>query len=69
MKLSARNQVPATIKKVIPGQVNSEVIMDLGNGVELAAMITRSSAENMGLQEGMKALAVVKASNVMIALE
>jgi molybdopterin-binding protein len=69
MKLSARNVLKGKVKKVIAGAVNSEVILELSKGVEVVSIITKESAENLKLAEGKEAYAVIKASNVMIAID
>ena len=69
MKLSARNRLKATVKSVTHGAVNSEVVLELPGGAELVSIITRSSAEGLGLEVGGEAYAVVKASNVMVAVD
>jgi molybdopterin-binding protein len=69
MQISARNVLKGKIKKITPGAVNSEVIIDVGNGVEMVSIITRSSAERLGLDEGKQVYAIVKASNVMIGVD
>jgi molybdopterin-binding protein len=69
MRLSARNVLKGKIKQVKPGVVNSEVVLDLGNGIELVSIITKESTEQLGLAQGKEAYAVVKASNVMIAVD
>jgi molybdopterin-binding protein len=48
MKLSARNVLPATVKSVKPGAVDSEVIVELAPGLEVVAIITKESAEKLG---------------------
>ena len=63
--LSARNQLPATIKSVKLGNVMAEVVMEVA-GVELVAAITRGSAESLGLKEGDSVRAVIKATEVLI---
>jgi molybdopterin-binding protein len=63
--LSARNQLPATIKTVKLGNVMAEVVMTVG-GVEIVAAITRESAESMGLKAGDSVKAVIKSTEVMI---
>jgi molybdopterin-binding protein len=68
MKVSARNLLPGTVKKVTIGQVNAEVIVDAG-GVEIVSVITKESAEHMGLKAGSKVKAMVKASSVMIVTD
>ena len=69
MKISARNQLPGTVKSVTPGAVNSEVVIEIAPNVEVAAVITKNSAETLGLKPGAKVYAVVKASNVMVAID
>ncbi|MFW9866918.1 MAG: molybdopterin-binding protein [Candidatus Thorarchaeota archaeon] len=67
--ISARNVLKGKIKKVTHGAVNSEITIELVEGVEIVSIITKSSAERLGLKEGKEAYAVIKASNVMIAIE
>ena len=69
MKLSARNVLKCKVKKVIPGAVNTEVILELSNSAEIVSIITKESAENLKLAPGKDAYAVIKASNVMIAID
>ena len=63
--LSARNQLPATVKSVKLGNVMAEVVMSVGD-VELVAAITRGSAEAPGLAAGDRVKAVIKATEVLI---
>jgi molybdopterin-binding protein len=63
--LSARNQLPATVKSVKLGNVMAEVIMSMGN-VELVSAITRESAERMNLQPGDAVKAVIKSTEILI---
>ena len=69
VRISARNVIKGKIKSVTHGAVNSEVILVLPGGTELVSIITKQSAESLGLQVGSDAYAVVKASNVMIAVD
>jgi molybdopterin-binding protein len=69
MKLSARNVLKGKVKKVNHGAVNSEVVVELEGGAEVVSVITKASAEALRLAEGKDVYAVVKASNVMIAVE
>ena len=48
--------------------VNSEVVLDV-NGIKLVSVITKDSAEALGLKVGKEAYAIIKASNVMIAID
>jgi molybdopterin-binding protein len=69
MKLSARNVIKGKVVKVVKGAVNSEVLLELPGGTQIVSIITNSSVENLGLVEGKDAYAVVKASNVMVAVD
>ena len=69
MRLSARNILKGKVVKVIPGAVNSEVIMELPGGAQIVSIITRESAEGLELAPGKTAYAVIKASNVMIGVD
>ena len=69
MKISARNVIRGKVKKVVHGAVNSEVIISLSGGDEITSIITKTSAQNLGLTEGKDVYAVIKASNVMIAID
>ena len=69
MKLSARNVLKGKIAKVTHGAVNSEIILELPGGAQVVSIITKESAETLGLAKGKEAYAVIKASNVMIAVD
>jgi len=69
MKISARNVLRGKVKQLKHGVVNTEVIIETPNGNEIVSMITRESAEKLGLVVGKEVYAVIKASNVMIALD
>ena len=69
MKLSARNVLKGRVKKVVHGAVNSEVVVELPGGVEVVSIITKTSAESLGLAAGKEVYAVIKASNVMLATD
>jgi len=69
MRISARNILKGKVKKVVPGAVNSEVVVELPGGAEIVSIITKSSARNLGLKKGKVVYAVIKASNVMIAVD
>jgi molybdopterin-binding protein len=69
VKISARNVLKGTVKKVSQGAVNTEVVIELPGGSEIVSIITKHSAESLELVEGNEVYAVVKASNVMIATE
>lgn len=69
MQISARNVLKGKVKQVTTGAVNDEVIVELPGGAEVVSIITRSSAENLKLEPGKEVYAVIKASNVMIAVD
>jgi molybdopterin-binding protein len=69
MKLSARNILKGTVKDIKTGTVNTEIIVQLAGGEELVSMITKESAEKLGLKPGKEVYAVIKASNVMIGTD
>lgn len=67
MKTSARNQFRGVVTAVKPGAVNAEVVLDIGTGQPLVAIITNDSVDTLGLKKGVVALALVKASWVILA--
>jgi molybdopterin-binding protein len=69
MKVSARNVLKGTIKKIVTGAVNTEVTLEIAPGVEITSIITSTSADQLELAEGKEAYAVIKSSNVMIAVD
>jgi molybdopterin-binding protein len=69
MKISARNVLKGKVKQVTPGAVNTEVIIELPGGQEIVSVITRHSAEELGLTVGTEVYAVIKASNVMLMVD
>jgi molybdopterin-binding protein len=66
MKLSARNQIPARVTKITHGEAIANVELD-ANGVRLVASITVEAVGELGLAEGSDVVAVVKASDVLVA--
>jgi len=69
MKISARNVLKGKVKKVIPGAVNTEVLVELPGGSEIVSVITKTSADHLGLAVGKEVYTVIKASNVMLAVD
>ena len=66
MKLSARNQIKGKVAAVTKGATTSHVQIDIGNGVIITASITNEAVDDLGLKVGDSALAVIKASDVMV---
>jgi molybdopterin-binding protein len=66
MKLSARNQIPARVTGITAGEATANVELDAA-GTRLVASITVEAARELGLQEGSEVLAVIKASDVIVA--
>ncbi len=69
MKLSARNVLTGTVASVTKGAVNTEVVLNLKGGPAIAAIITNSSADNLGLKAGVEASAIIKASNIIVGTD
>ncbi|MFB2939284.1 molybdopterin-binding protein [Aerosakkonemataceae cyanobacterium BLCC-F154] len=69
MKISARNTLKGTVKKVSPGAINTEIVVEIAPGVEVTSVITKASAENLGVSEGKEAYVVIKSSDVMVAVD
>lgn len=66
MKISARNVLPGTVARVTKGAVNGEIVLSLTGGESIIAVITNSSVDRLGLQPGVEASAIIKASDVMV---
>ena len=66
MKLSARNQLPATVTGTTEGPATTTVALDVG-GQRLVASITTEAARELGLAAGSEVVAIIKASDVMLA--
>jgi len=69
MKISARNVLKGKVVRLVAGAVNTEVMVELPGGIQIVSIITKTSAENLGLAKGKEVYAVIKASNVMIATD
>jgi molybdopterin-binding protein len=69
MKLSARNQLKGKVVEVKKGATTAHVRIDIGSGHVVTASITNESADEMGLANGKNAYAVIKASNVIVAVD
>ncbi len=69
MQVSARNAIKGIVKQIVPGAVNTEVVLEIAPGIQVVAIITKSSVEGLSLAEGKHVYAVVKATDVMVAVD
>jgi molybdopterin-binding protein len=67
LAFSARNCLRGTVKSIAADGITAEVVIELGHGQEIVAVITRGSVERLGLRVGEPAVAVIKATEVMVA--
>lgn len=67
MRTSARNALRGVVSHVTPGAVNGEVTLALADGVEITAILTRRSIDDLGLVPGKPAIALIKASFIVLA--
>ena len=67
-KTSARNELHGTVVRCQEGAVNGEVVIELAGGKTVAAVVTNDSIKTLGLKEGVKACALIKASHVILAV-
>ncbi len=65
---SARNRIVGTVISMEPGAVNAEVILDIGDGKTLCAIITDDSARELAIKPGNRLCALIKASQIILAL-
>ncbi|MFY9624938.1 MAG: molybdopterin-binding protein [Rhodoplanes sp.] len=68
MKISARNQLKGTIVDVVKGATTSHVRIDIGGAI-MTASITNEAVDDLKLAKGQPAIAVVKATDVLVAVE
>jgi len=68
MRLSARNQIPARVTGIQTGEAIANVELD-ANGVRMVASVTVEAVKQLGLTEGADVIAVIKASDVIVAVE
>lgn len=69
MKISSRNAFKGTVKEIVIGAVSAEVTIEIAPDIEVVSVITKSSAERLGLAEGKEAYAIIKASDVAVAVD
>jgi molybdopterin-binding protein len=66
MKISARNQIKGKVTAVTKGQTTGHVMIDIGNGVAIMSSITNEAIDELALGGGDEAVAIIKASDVMV---
>ena len=69
MKTSARNQFVGTITEITKGPVSAEVTIEIASGIRVVAVISTYSADALALAVGKPASALIKASNVIVAVD
>lgn len=69
MKISARNQLAGKVESIEKGMVNAQVVVKLPGGQTLVSVITKESLENLALKPGSDVVALIKASDVMLAVD
>jgi molybdopterin-binding protein len=69
MRLSARNSLPGIVRKIEPGAVNAEIIIELAPQLSVVSVITLDAVRSLNLKVGDRAYAVIKASSVMVAVD
>ena len=69
MAISARNQFKGTVMKVKHGAVMSEVVIDIGGGHEIVSLISVTSAKALKLKKGVSAVAIIKATEVIVSTD
>ena len=65
MAISARNQLPGTVRTVVLGAVMAEIVVDVG-GHDVVSVITRRSAESLDIKAGDDVSVVIKSTDVML---
>lgn len=65
MQLSTRNRLPGTVTEVVRGEAAAKVTLQVGEN-HMVALITRESADELGLEPGKQVTALVKATDVMV---
>ena len=68
MKISARNQLPGKVVEVKTGATTAHVRIEIASGLVITASITNEAIAELGLKPGMTAHAIIKASDVMVAV-
>lgn len=68
MRISARNNLKGTIKRIEEGLITSKVIIDLGNENEIVSIISKDAISDLGLKVGGEAFAIIKSTEVLVGI-
>jgi len=68
MKLSARNQLKGKVVAVVKGQTTAHVRIDIGGGLVITSSVTNEAIDDLGLAVGDDAVAIIKASDVIVGI-
>jgi len=68
MNISARNKIVGKVSKIVSGAVNAEISVALPGGGEIVSVITKASAKSLKLKKGSPVVAVIKASDILLAV-
>lgn len=68
MNISARNKLFGKVGKITSGVVNAEIVIALPGGGEIVSVITKTSAKSLKLKKGLPVVAVIKASDILLAV-
>jgi molybdopterin-binding protein len=69
MKIGARNQFSGTVKQIVKGPVSAEVTVSIAPDIDVVAVISTTSADNLGLAIGKPAQVLIKASSVLVGVD
>jgi molybdopterin-binding protein len=69
MRISARNTLAGTVRKIEVGAVNAEVTLEVAPNLTVVSIVTNNAVESLKLKVGDRAYAVIKASSVMIGVD
>lgn len=68
LRTSARNHLWGTVQRVHDSVVNAEVVIDLGHGKSVTAVVTHESVRSLGIAEGSEVCAIIKSSNIILSV-
>ncbi len=69
MRLSARNNLKGIVKAIEEGLITSKVVIDLGNGNEIVSIISKDAINDLQLEVGKEAYAIVKSTEVLVGVD